>query len=79
MTLHQPAGAQTAQNAPGAINASTPRAGAPMSFADMVAKPTGGDTGTLLVGGAILGLSVAYSALKWRSAPTVASGRPTRS
>nr|WP_243853023.1 Do family serine endopeptidase [Sphingomonas naasensis] len=38
MTLHQPAGAQTAQNEPGAIQASAPRAGAPMSFADMVAK-----------------------------------------
>ncbi|MDQ2878054.1 MAG: Do family serine endopeptidase [Pseudomonadota bacterium] len=30
--------AQTAQNEPGAITASAPRAGAPMSFADMVAK-----------------------------------------
>ncbi|UZK68087.1 Do family serine endopeptidase [Sphingomonas sp. S1-29] len=30
--------AQTAQNEPGAINASAPRMGAPMSFADMVAK-----------------------------------------
>ena len=30
--------AQTAQNEPGAINAAAPRAGAPMSFADMVAK-----------------------------------------
>ncbi len=38
MTLHQPAGAQTAQNEPGTIQASAPRAGAPMSFADMVAK-----------------------------------------
>jgi serine protease Do len=38
MTLHDPAGAQTAQNEPGAIQASAPRAGAPMSFADMVAK-----------------------------------------
>ena len=38
MTLHQPAGAQTAQNEPGAINATVPRAGAPMSFADMVAR-----------------------------------------
>lgn len=38
MTLEYPAGAQTAQNEPGAIQASAPRAGAPMSFADMVAK-----------------------------------------
>ena len=39
MTLHQPAGAQTAQNEPGAIQVSTaPQPGAPMSFADMVAK-----------------------------------------
>jgi len=38
MTLNQPAGAQTAQNEPGAIQASAPKAGAPMSFADMVAK-----------------------------------------
>ncbi len=38
LTLNQPAGAQTAQNEPGAIQASVPRAGAPMSFADMVAK-----------------------------------------
>ncbi|MCW3835262.1 Do family serine endopeptidase [Sphingomonas canadensis] len=38
LTLHQPAGAQTAQNEPGAIQASVPRPGAPMSFADMVAK-----------------------------------------
>ncbi len=38
MTLHQPAGAQTAQNEPGAIQAAAPKAGAPMSFADMVAK-----------------------------------------
>ncbi len=38
ITLHQPAGAQTAQNEPGAIDASAPKAGAPMSFADMVAK-----------------------------------------
>ncbi len=38
LTLDQPAGAQTAQNAPGAIQAAAPRAGAPMSFADMVAK-----------------------------------------
>ncbi len=32
------AGAQTAQNEPGAIQAAAPRGGAPMSFADMVAK-----------------------------------------
>ncbi|MFZ5748358.1 MAG: DegQ family serine endoprotease [Pseudomonadota bacterium] len=38
MTLHQPAGAQTAQNEPGAIEASAPKAGAPMSFAEMVEK-----------------------------------------
>lgn len=38
MTLNQPAGAQTAQNEPGTIQASAPKAGAPMSFADMVAK-----------------------------------------
>ncbi len=38
MTLNTTAGAQTAQNEPGAIQASAPRAGAPMSFADMVAK-----------------------------------------
>ena len=37
MTL-SPTLAQTAQNEPGAINAAAPRAGAPMSFADMVAK-----------------------------------------
>ncbi|MCX8476933.1 MAG: Do family serine endopeptidase [Sphingomonas sp.] len=37
MTLNH-AGAQTAQNEPGAIQAAAPRAGAPMSFADMVAK-----------------------------------------
>ena len=38
MTLEHPAGAQTAQNEPGAIQASVPRNGAPMSFADMVAR-----------------------------------------
>lgn len=38
MTLNTTAGAQTAQNEPGAIQAAAPRAGAPMSFADMVAK-----------------------------------------
>ncbi|MGK6318857.1 Do family serine endopeptidase [Sphingomonas sp. DT-204] len=37
-TLQPPAGAQTAQNEPGAIQAAAPKAGAPMSFADMVAK-----------------------------------------
>ncbi len=37
LTLN-PSDAQTAQNEPGAITASAPRAGAPMSFADMVAK-----------------------------------------
>ncbi len=39
MTLPTPLGAQVAQNEPGAIQPMTaPRAGAPMSFADMVAK-----------------------------------------
>ena len=38
LTLQNPATAQTAQNEPGAISAQAPRAGAPMSFADMVAK-----------------------------------------
>jgi serine protease Do len=38
MTLNHPAGAQTAQNEPGVIQASVPRGGAPMSFADMVAR-----------------------------------------
>lgn len=38
LVLQNPAGAQTAQNEPGTINAAAPRAGAPMSFADMVAK-----------------------------------------
>lgn len=38
VALQPPAGAQTAQNEPGAIAATAPRAGAPMSFADMVAK-----------------------------------------
>jgi serine protease Do len=33
-----PVGAQTAQNEPGAMSAATPRAGAPMSFADLAAK-----------------------------------------
>ncbi|WP_228275121.1 Do family serine endopeptidase [Stakelama tenebrarum] len=38
MTIHQPAGAQTAQNEPGAIQAQAPRPNAPMSFAEMVEK-----------------------------------------
>lgn len=38
MTLHQPAGAQTAQNEPGTIQAAAPRPGAPLSFADLVSK-----------------------------------------
>lgn len=38
LVMQNPAGAQTAQNEPGAIQAAVPRAGAPMSFADMVAK-----------------------------------------
>ena len=38
LVLQNPAGAQTAQNEPGAIQAAAPRAGAPMSFADMVSK-----------------------------------------
>ena len=38
LVMQNPAGAQTAQNEPGAIQAAAPRAGAPMSFADMVAK-----------------------------------------
>ena len=38
LALQNPATAQTAQNEPGAIEASAPRPGAPMSFADMVAK-----------------------------------------
>ncbi|WP_298667918.1 Do family serine endopeptidase [uncultured Sphingomonas sp.] len=39
LTLQHPASAaQVAQNEPGTINATAPRAGAPMSFADMVAK-----------------------------------------
>jgi serine protease Do len=37
-TLSNPVGAQVAQNEPGAINAAAPRAGAPMSFADLVAR-----------------------------------------
>ena len=38
LTLQQPLGAQVAQNAPGTIAAAAPRAGAPMSFADLAAK-----------------------------------------
>ncbi|HEX8526975.1 Do family serine endopeptidase [Allosphingosinicella sp.] len=37
-TLSNPVGAQVAQNEPGAINAAVPRAGAPMSFADLVER-----------------------------------------
>jgi len=37
LTLN-PAGAQTAQNEPGAISAAAPRAGAPMSFADLAER-----------------------------------------
>ncbi|MGK6321869.1 Do family serine endopeptidase [Sphingomonas sp. DT-51] len=38
LTLQNPATAQVAQNEPGSMSASAPRAGAPMSFADLVAK-----------------------------------------
>ena len=38
VAFQRPATAQTAQNEPGAIEAVAPKAGAPMSFADMVAK-----------------------------------------
>ncbi len=38
LALQNPAGAQTAQNEPGTMAAAAPRPGAPMSFADMVAK-----------------------------------------
>ncbi|MBY0521395.1 MAG: Do family serine endopeptidase [Sphingomonas sp.] len=38
MALQPPAGAQTAQNEPAAMAAVAPRAGAPLSFADLVAK-----------------------------------------
>ena len=38
MAFQTPSVAQTAQNEPGAISVPSPRAGAPMSFADMVAK-----------------------------------------
>lgn len=37
-SFQPPAGAQTAQNEPGAIASTAPRAGAPMSFADLVAR-----------------------------------------
>lgn len=38
VTLQPPAGAQTAQNEPAAMASLAPRAGAPLSFADLVAK-----------------------------------------
>jgi len=38
MLMQQPLSAQVAQNAPGNIAAAAPRAGAPMSFADLTAK-----------------------------------------
>jgi serine protease Do len=38
MIYHPAASAQVAQNEPGAIQATAPKSGAPMSFADMVAK-----------------------------------------
>jgi len=38
LAFQNPATAQIAQNEPGAISAAAPRGGAPMSFADMVAK-----------------------------------------
>ncbi|MGC6399894.1 DegQ family serine endoprotease [Sphingomonas sp. FW199] len=38
LAMQSPVGAQTAQNEPGAIQAQAPQAGAPMSFADMVAR-----------------------------------------
>jgi serine protease Do len=38
LTLQQPVGAQVAQNAPGAIAPVVPRAGAPLSFADLAAR-----------------------------------------
>ncbi|WP_088333663.1 Do family serine endopeptidase [Sphingomonas mucosissima] len=38
LALQNPATAQSAQNEPGSIQATAPRVGAPMSFADMVAK-----------------------------------------
>jgi hypothetical protein len=50
-----------------------------LAVADMVAKPAGGDTVTLIVGGAILALSAAFAASRWRSPAALASGRPTGS
>ncbi len=38
LALQNPATAQTAQNEPGSMQSAAPRAGAPMSFADLVAK-----------------------------------------
>ena len=38
LALQNPATAQTAQNEPGTLQAAAPRAGAPMSFADLVAR-----------------------------------------
>ena len=38
MVLQQPVGAQVAQNAPGQIQATAPRPGAPLSFADLASK-----------------------------------------
>jgi serine protease Do len=38
LTMQQPVGAQVAQNAPGTITAAAPKAGAPMSFADLAAR-----------------------------------------
>jgi serine protease Do len=38
LSVDHPAGAQTAQNEPGTISAAAPKAGAPMSFADMVTR-----------------------------------------
>ena len=38
LALQQPASAQVAQNEPGAIQAVAPKAGAPLSFADLVAR-----------------------------------------
>ena len=38
LMLQQPVGAQVAQNAPGTIQAAAPKAGAPMSFADLAAR-----------------------------------------
>jgi len=38
LMLQQPVGAQVAQNAPGIIQSAAPKAGAPMSFADLAAR-----------------------------------------